>query len=568
MAAFVGVGSARAQGASDFPDVSANHWAYQAVHDLADKGLVKGYLNGQFLGSRAMTRYEFATVIDRLLQTIADMKAQPVPAPAGPAVTPDDLNKIQVLVDTFQPELDDIKVNLSQARQDIDALRQEVSETRDLAVHAQKTAETAQQTAENSYGFGTTRKFQITGYIQARYLYGSSGAQSSTIPATGYVFPRGTAAISNPYNGTYASGANDATAELRRSRLRILGQVTQNSRYSIQFDAAGNSNSTPVSIREGDIGYTFNDGDAAKQPTMTAGLFPTPFGYMVPLSAPNVLTPERPLAFNETNAGIFNGDDFDKGAEIVVPEGRTRYTAALVNGSGFGTNGNFPGTSTDRHLDQIYRVAYSGGSQLSGGISYYNGEIPNVANVPASTSLTSPVDLATNPQRKLFGVDAQYNPTPSVTVLGEFLGGEYDQITYDAANGDPALGTTKGNANTFSTGSGLLTIKAPGNRMDGYYLTGGYTFTPTGSHPFTVLLDYDVLQRSLSGFGGTKGIASGSGSNWDDKNFGYGVLYALDKQMRLRFWYIMPSSVAHNSVPHAGDPPNDGLLTTEVQLKF
>ena len=70
-----GMNAAQAQAAS-FPDVPANHWAYQAVQDLADKGYVKGYPDGKFLGKRALTRYEFATVIDRMAQTIADLSAQ------------------------------------------------------------------------------------------------------------------------------------------------------------------------------------------------------------------------------------------------------------------------------------------------------------------------------------------------------------------------------------------------------------------------------------------------------------------------------------------------------------
>jgi len=47
-----------------FPDMPANHWAYQAVQDLADKGFVKGYPDGKFLGKRELTRYEFASVIE------------------------------------------------------------------------------------------------------------------------------------------------------------------------------------------------------------------------------------------------------------------------------------------------------------------------------------------------------------------------------------------------------------------------------------------------------------------------------------------------------------------------
>lgn len=52
----------------NFPDVPANHWAYEYVKDLADKGLVEGYLDGEFKGNRAMTRYEYAAIIYRALQ--------------------------------------------------------------------------------------------------------------------------------------------------------------------------------------------------------------------------------------------------------------------------------------------------------------------------------------------------------------------------------------------------------------------------------------------------------------------------------------------------------------------
>src|SRR5438105_3344798 len=71
------------------PDVPPNHWAYQAVHDLADKGLVKGYPDGKFLGKRTLTRYEMATLIQRLLQTVDEMvKAATPPPPAPPREAP------------------------------------------------------------------------------------------------------------------------------------------------------------------------------------------------------------------------------------------------------------------------------------------------------------------------------------------------------------------------------------------------------------------------------------------------------------------------------------------------
>lgn len=51
-----------------FPDVPENHWAYEAVKDLKDRGYVAGYPDGTFKGDRTMTRYEFAQIVHNALQ--------------------------------------------------------------------------------------------------------------------------------------------------------------------------------------------------------------------------------------------------------------------------------------------------------------------------------------------------------------------------------------------------------------------------------------------------------------------------------------------------------------------
>ena len=50
-----------------FPDVPENHWAYMMVQDLAYKGIVVGYPDGNFAGDRTLTRYEFAVALDRAI---------------------------------------------------------------------------------------------------------------------------------------------------------------------------------------------------------------------------------------------------------------------------------------------------------------------------------------------------------------------------------------------------------------------------------------------------------------------------------------------------------------------
>ena len=52
-----------------FPDVPENHWAYEYVEDLQKRGALKGYPDGLFKGDRAMTRYEFAAMLDRIVRS-------------------------------------------------------------------------------------------------------------------------------------------------------------------------------------------------------------------------------------------------------------------------------------------------------------------------------------------------------------------------------------------------------------------------------------------------------------------------------------------------------------------
>lgn len=56
-----------------FPDVPANHWAYEAVNDMAKRGLIIGYEDGQFKGDRTMTRYEFAMIVERAIQKAKEL---------------------------------------------------------------------------------------------------------------------------------------------------------------------------------------------------------------------------------------------------------------------------------------------------------------------------------------------------------------------------------------------------------------------------------------------------------------------------------------------------------------
>ncbi|HEX6971011.1 MAG TPA: S-layer homology domain-containing protein [Limnochordia bacterium] len=53
-----------------FPDVPRDHWAYDAITDLAAAGLVEGFPDGAFKGNRTFTRYEMAMVFSRTLRRL------------------------------------------------------------------------------------------------------------------------------------------------------------------------------------------------------------------------------------------------------------------------------------------------------------------------------------------------------------------------------------------------------------------------------------------------------------------------------------------------------------------
>lgn len=81
-----------------FPDVAENHWAYQYVTTLAKKGILEGYPDGEFKGDRMMTRYEFAAIVYRIVES-------------GVGSTDPELSK---LVKEFSPELQYIRIDTIQ----------------------------------------------------------------------------------------------------------------------------------------------------------------------------------------------------------------------------------------------------------------------------------------------------------------------------------------------------------------------------------------------------------------------------------------------------------------------
>jgi hypothetical protein len=129
-----------------FADVPTNHWAYDAIAELAAKGLVEGFPDGTFKGNQPLTRYEMAMIVARIIARI-----EAIPTPPPPEVRRADLDAVrrdltaatgritanaqaiatlQRLVNEFRAELQALGVRVTALEEELSALRARLDNTR------------------------------------------------------------------------------------------------------------------------------------------------------------------------------------------------------------------------------------------------------------------------------------------------------------------------------------------------------------------------------------------------------------------------------------------------------
>ena len=62
--------------ANPFADVPRDHWAYDAVAELADEGIIEGYGDGTYRGENEITRYEMAQMVAKAMAKEDQVNAQ------------------------------------------------------------------------------------------------------------------------------------------------------------------------------------------------------------------------------------------------------------------------------------------------------------------------------------------------------------------------------------------------------------------------------------------------------------------------------------------------------------
>jgi len=158
-----------------FADVPTDHWAYDAVNELAQRGIVNGYPDSTFGGKRALTRYEFAVAIQRMLQDVqrrideaiqkhlADANHGTPPPPGQPQDLTgyatkaeadklrQDLDQLRRLVTEFQDTLAALGTDVDQIKRDLAALTARVAALEDTVRKMPKITGSATTFAYGSY---------------------------------------------------------------------------------------------------------------------------------------------------------------------------------------------------------------------------------------------------------------------------------------------------------------------------------------------------------------------------------------------------------------------------------
>lgn len=407
--------------AADAPmDVPKGHWAYEAVKELADAGLVLGYPDGSFLGSRSLTRYEFATIVKRVVDNVgqetmamkngfASSATAAIATTTAPAVevTKEQIEAINKLVDEFKVELAVIGTRLDKVEATVEELNSKLANIDAIVSDPGGALETAKS------DIGKLKKVTVSGYLQTRYQNFDYAAED--VPA---------------------KDAFD-TFLIKRARAKFTAKPTDRSTAVLQLDMGQNS----VSVKDTYLQYALGCNSSAA-PSFWVGQFQWPFGYEVVYSSSRRETPEQALVFRR----LFPGE-YDQGAKLMGAESaRFKWNLGCFNGTGTQKN-SF--SDLNNAKDIVANAKWSLGAFDLGFSGYYG--------LGAWKKFGDPLTYETDVRKIRFGADLQVylnnltlkaeyvrgkgvDAADSSWDQNQYVDGYYAQLNYSVTSKDTLVG--------------------------------------------------------------------------------------------------------------------------------
>lgn len=414
-------------------EVGSSDWQYQAITDFAARGLLSGYKDAKNLENRKLTRFEMATLIKRVVDSLlelpdsgADKDATPKPGTAAtrgfgldpiptgkPPVsekvraqaavwTEADLGTLKRLTDTYSVELAVIGVNLQEATDKIATLEGRVETLEERL----SDPEGPLQTVINNVA--SLNKVRFVGFIQARYE-----SFEDTREATG------TPSASRPQVVDRFT--------LRRMRITLNARPTQSTFIKWEIEGGG----AQLESRDAFLTY-YLKGSPEKGYAATIGQFKVPFGFEIIQSSSVRELPERARIIRH-----FFPSERDRGFKISsATSGRYFYELAVMNDvigpgrTGINTNDN----NNDKGISGRLRTSTLGG-RLDAGVSFSHSSQSRTALALGEPARPGGAPSASDPydnNKYVWGADFQWFALDNTVLRGEGVWGK--------ANGSHAKG--------------------------------------------------------------------------------------------------------------------------------
>ena len=150
----VGAASTTFAASNPFADVPADHWAYDAVTQLAADGVIEGYPDGSFRGDRNITRYEMAQMIAKAM--------------AKSDLSDSDKAMLQKLQAEFAEELNNLGVRVSNLERNADMVKWNGEAQYTISRHVYKQAGKSDHTNEALFRLEPSAEVNSNWHVNAR----------------------------------------------------------------------------------------------------------------------------------------------------------------------------------------------------------------------------------------------------------------------------------------------------------------------------------------------------------------------------------------------------------------
>ena len=297
-------------------DLPKSSWAYQAIVDLVNDGIIVGYPDGTFKGDRPLTRYEAAVMTERAVQYLTKKLANPQTASD---ISQKDIGAIRDLLDAFRGDIIALRLRVG----DIDSRLKSVEAQTKTVVEKQNTDEAVMARAK----IGLVDQIRAGSFNDQVAAFNGDGR--ALLPSVGLTPVAGQTQVGPGGNVSaprFLTGNNSTGYGYNLLRVLLDGQLDKATSYHVRLENVYNWDTSDAFQAGALNGSSTFGGVATSSPNNTGGSYPLSTGIRFNYAYAQYQDPNGFLAeagrINETDGtlGLGWADQFN-GAEVGYVKG-------------------------------------------------------------------------------------------------------------------------------------------------------------------------------------------------------------------------------------------------------